>query len=297
MTLEHIRYFLEVSSCKSFSKAAQNLFISQPNLSKYIKALENELDFKLFDRSTHHVKLTDDGKKFFNSTHDLYYIFTSAIDKVKKSSQLNYEMLNVGLSFGECLSDELYEIFNQYNSIPDGKQRYKFSYDNFVPLINKLKSGEYDLAITTDHNIRMDKNINFIELTPVKHVLAINKNHYLVDKPDLLPSDFKDDIFYMIRPDEDEPKLYNVDWKGFSEMFYGLNIEHVRTSLDVLLNVQAGSGVGTVPSSVLTASYPDVVLKPYKNPTKHSMQCLAWHSGNNSPQIKSLIAKIKTILL
>lgn len=48
MTIDHIRYFVEVAYCRSFSQAAQNLYISQPNLTKYIAALEKSLGVKLF---------------------------------------------------------------------------------------------------------------------------------------------------------------------------------------------------------------------------------------------------------
>lgn len=67
-------YFIEVVRQASFSKAAQILHISQPTLSKIIKNLEDELGVILFNRSTRHIQLTDDGEivlKFAHLTQSL----------------------------------------------------------------------------------------------------------------------------------------------------------------------------------------------------------------------------------
>ena len=64
ITIEQLKYFLAVEKYKYFSVASYELCISQSSLSKQIKALENELDTILFDRTTRNITLTDTGKEF-----------------------------------------------------------------------------------------------------------------------------------------------------------------------------------------------------------------------------------------
>lgn len=64
ITIEQLKYFLVVEKYKNFSVASYELCISQSSLSKQIKALENELDTILFDRTTRNITLTDTGKEF-----------------------------------------------------------------------------------------------------------------------------------------------------------------------------------------------------------------------------------------
>lgn len=64
ITIEQLKYFLAVEKYKNFSVASYELCISQSSLSKQIKALENELDTILFDRTTRNITLTDTGKDF-----------------------------------------------------------------------------------------------------------------------------------------------------------------------------------------------------------------------------------------
>ncbi len=62
MDIRHLQYFLEVARLRSFTKAAQSMFITQPTISKTIKSLEDELGVALFDRIGKRIELTDAGK-------------------------------------------------------------------------------------------------------------------------------------------------------------------------------------------------------------------------------------------
>lgn len=61
-----IKCFLEIVNENNFTKAASKLFITQPAISRYIAALENELGFCLFDRTNKHVKLTEVGELYYD---------------------------------------------------------------------------------------------------------------------------------------------------------------------------------------------------------------------------------------
>jgi len=60
--INHVKAFVAIADCQSFSDAANTLFITQPAISKRIAAFENSLSVKLFDRIGHHVILTEAGK-------------------------------------------------------------------------------------------------------------------------------------------------------------------------------------------------------------------------------------------
>ena len=64
MKLQQLRFFVTVADELGFSKAAHKLHVAQPSLSVQIKALEEELGARLFERDKHHVFLTQAGKRF-----------------------------------------------------------------------------------------------------------------------------------------------------------------------------------------------------------------------------------------
>lgn len=61
MDLKSLRYFVEIARQKSFTAAAEKLFVTQPTLSRQIAELEDELGQKLFDRTTRRIELTEKG--------------------------------------------------------------------------------------------------------------------------------------------------------------------------------------------------------------------------------------------
>ena len=63
-TLQQLRILKAVATEKSFTKAAELLYLSQPSLSKQIKTLEKNLDILLINRESNKISLTENGKVF-----------------------------------------------------------------------------------------------------------------------------------------------------------------------------------------------------------------------------------------
>ena len=64
MTLQQLKYMIEIANCGSISEAAKRLFISQPSLSNAMKELETEMTLELFIRTPRGIMLTVDGAEF-----------------------------------------------------------------------------------------------------------------------------------------------------------------------------------------------------------------------------------------
>ena len=82
MNVTSLRYFEAVAQEKSYSKASEKLFVTQPTLSRHVMALEQELGYRLLIRDRHTVKLTEEGR------HCLQYV-RAVLANVEKMKQLN----------------------------------------------------------------------------------------------------------------------------------------------------------------------------------------------------------------
>jgi hypothetical protein len=85
MELRHLRYFMAVASAQSFTKAAAALHVSQPSLSVQIRALEDELGSRLFDRLGRKVSLTQAGEVFHDHAE-------RAVRELERAAQLVREV-------------------------------------------------------------------------------------------------------------------------------------------------------------------------------------------------------------
>lgn len=96
MELRHLRYFAAVAAHGSFNRAAENLHLTQPALSRQVKDLEEELGVPLFVRGKNAVTLTAAGDLFYEEARDLLARADQAIQRVR--GEARNEILRVGYS-------------------------------------------------------------------------------------------------------------------------------------------------------------------------------------------------------
>lgn len=98
MYLNQVEAFVNVVKYKSFSRAAQNMYVSQPTVSSYIKALEESLGVKLLERTTKDVELTDAGKAFYRHALQLLDARDISMSSVTKFAHVEPEELKIVVS-------------------------------------------------------------------------------------------------------------------------------------------------------------------------------------------------------
>src|SRR5882757_8634409 len=96
MELRHLRYFVAVAEALNFTKAAARLRLAQPALSRQVADLEDELGVDLFSRSSHGVKLTEEGKLFLTQAQSVLTQVADAVAKVRALSRGEFGELQVG---------------------------------------------------------------------------------------------------------------------------------------------------------------------------------------------------------
>ena len=80
MNILHLKYAVEVAKTKSISKAAENLYMGQPNLSRAIKELEESLGIMIFDRNPKGITVTPQGEEFLQYARRII----SQVDEVEQ---------------------------------------------------------------------------------------------------------------------------------------------------------------------------------------------------------------------
>ena len=91
MDLKSLRYFVAIAREKSFTAAAEKLFVTQPTLSRQIADLEEELGHKLFDRTTRRIELTEKGVYLFGRAQSIL----SLVEKTKLEAMSTQDLAGV----------------------------------------------------------------------------------------------------------------------------------------------------------------------------------------------------------
>ena len=145
---QEMRYVYEVYREKSFSKAAQKLFISQPSLSAAVKKAEQRIGAPLFDRSASPVRLTDCGLEYIRCAERIMDIQTGFENYLNDVNELNAGQVSIGAS----------SLFASY-VLPACVSRFTGRYPRVAihlteadtpALVNRLSSGSLDLIIDNE---------------------------------------------------------------------------------------------------------------------------------------------------
>ncbi len=172
------RYVYEIYKERSFSKAAQNLYISQPSLSARIKKIEEKIGSPLFDRSTSPLRLTEVGEAYIKAAEEIFQIEQQMENYINDLNTLKSGHLSIGASnlFAAYALPPIITEFKQ--KFPDIHiQLTEFNTDQLDEL---LGNNTLDLVFDNNHydNILYDKGLYNEEciLLAVPRTFSINDN-------------------------------------------------------------------------------------------------------------------------
>ena len=148
MEIKTLRYFLAVAREENMTKAAELLHVTQPTLSKQLKALEDELGKKLFTRHSFSIRLTEEGILLRNRAEDLI----SMADKIEQEFISLDDLTGGDLYFGLA---ESYQIRYLAREIRSFKQkypglRYHITSGDTEQVIEKLDKGLLDFTVLAE---------------------------------------------------------------------------------------------------------------------------------------------------
>ena len=147
MTLDYYRIFYYVARYKSFSNAAEMLGSNQPNITRCMNILENELDCKLLIRSHKGIQLTTEGEHLFRHVAIAIEQLTYGEKEIIKNKSLESGQITVGISETAMrlyLLDKIQEFHKDYPHV-----RLKISNHSTPQAIDALEKGLVDIAMVT----------------------------------------------------------------------------------------------------------------------------------------------------
>lgn len=189
MQINQLLHFVTVIEKESFTTAAYALHISQPSLSTSIKRLEDEIGFKLIDRSQRNIRLTKEGELLYKESTKLVMHFNQVKDTALNLKESGPAHLSIGLI--ESAKYWTAQVVKSYKaSQPDvfieldpvlSIDEIRRAFDNF----------EVHVAITNQYI--NDKTITSIPLYEEKLVAVIPPGHPLKNKTSIQIRDLKDE--------------------------------------------------------------------------------------------------------
>lgn len=181
-----MEYVLTVARTGSFSKAAKELFVSQPNISSSITSLEDELGFQIFQRTNQGVTITTEGLSFLKHANNIMTEFEKIPAIVKEEP---YRKLSIGCAYNHTLVSQAFiKLCAKFQD--SSKINFSIYSDSSKQIIENVYLNESDLGIilvnpdvlTGYINTAEKKSLRFQAIKEVAINVNIHKDHPLLKK-------------------------------------------------------------------------------------------------------------------
>ena len=200
MNRNQLRYFVAAAEHRSFTKAAEQYYISQTAVTQQIQQLEQSLGCELFDRSTRPVSLTSAGSAFLQDAKAILERMSRAQERVHDAATGLTGTLRVGYVRGYERSDlsTLMRHFHQKNS----NVLISFYRCSTDVLAAGLLHQEYDIVFTWDStNLRTQEGVAFQTVEKARLVVALYAGHRLAQRRQITRQELRGENILYMSPD------------------------------------------------------------------------------------------------
>jgi DNA-binding transcriptional LysR family regulator len=294
MELRHLRYFVAVGDEEHYGRAAKQLHVAQPALSRQIQDLEEEIGLKLFDRLPRGVKISTAGKSFLDDARRILQQVNEATLRAKRAAAGQTGTLRVGfvesISWHGVVPDSFREFRERQ---PDAELQLRPL--SSLQQIEAIRSGQLDAGfLFTMANI--ERELAQLEVDVLNLMLAVPKGHPLTKLKKVRLRDLTDTAFIWF-PRRESPIYYD---RLMHECFRGgLKSPHVVqeavNEATILSLVSCRLGVAFVSSATRWRCPESVVLLPVVDLKLPLPFAIVWRKDNASPLLAKLVADVRLL--
>ncbi|MGW7069352.1 LysR family transcriptional regulator [Streptomyces sp. NPDC054855] len=280
MQFQQLLYFVAVAETRHFTRAAEQVHVSQPSLSQQVRALEKELGAELFSRARGNIALTDAGEALLPLARRILADADTARIEVQELAQLRRGRIRLGATPSVC-TGLLPEVLRAFHDRHPGIQlllEESGSHD----LVRELARGALDLAVVVLPLPSPSPALTTVELLREDLVVVSSPEARGFGGKSVRVADLQRERLVMFRHGYDLRELTVAACRaeGFEPEFAVEGGE-----MDAVLGfVRAGLGVAVVPRMVAERAGRGLRMTPLARPTLHRTIALAHRSDVAPPR-------------
>ncbi|MCD8142486.1 MAG: LysR family transcriptional regulator [Clostridiales bacterium] len=280
MTTKQIEYILELAKTLNFNHAAENLYVAQSTITYQIKSAEDEIGFKIFERSGKGATLTPAGFQFCMALRNINQELKDAIEQGQNFARQYREDISIGLSVRTMihkLPEAMIEFARQY---PDVSVTPKFGAEGRLAAFS---SGSLDILFDREENVRRVPDIRIHPFYDCHFYLIAKKDDPLAMQEVIHLEDLKDRTLMV--GGGSPPALRALQDRIVRT--YGVKHFNSQNHDTTLTNVAAGKGVCIAPGFLNDFSG-EFAWTPVD--CEEHMSCvLCTHAGDNRKSVATFL--------
>jgi len=284
MELRQIRSFLSIAETLHFGRTAELIHLSQPALSLQIRALEEEIGVRLFERDRRKTTLTAAGLTFRDDVTSTVSQLEQAIRRARLAADGKLGLLRIGFisTAGNEIVPRLVRRFRDLN--PD----VVFSLSNILTTdqIRMLAVGSLDVGFLR-LPIGEHPELEVVEVHREPFVIVTPLSHRLAKRKKVSLHELSDESFVMYERSH-APGFHDVIFGMLRDAGVVPNVCQTAGQMPTLISlVDSGMGISILPASVVTNSVASVVACQIAGTVPRSKIAIAMNNGNRSAIVRN----------
>jgi DNA-binding transcriptional LysR family regulator len=275
-----MRYFLAIAEERSFTRAARRCHVAQPSLSRQIRALENSLGTRVFERLPREIRITPAGKVFEREASQAMEHSHRALSLVQSLERAKGQQLKIGLSV-LCDLPRMQSLLQKtQKATPESS--IECSQANTADLSMALLRGKLDLAIV-DLPVT-ERGISTLPIHSESLIVSLPERHLLHVRPMVRLFELKKERIVLLSGDVD-PGMAVIE---FALQQAGVSSWHpVSSVVELLDHVAVERSVGLMRASASRLRREGVISKPLGNSIRLET-AIAWRTEDQNPRMVSV---------
>lgn len=290
MEFRQLRYFVGVAETGNISRAAQKLFLTQPALSRQIKALEDEIGQCLLERQAHSIRLTSAGETLLQEARELFQRADLMLARVRAAGQGVRLRIGYAPSLASGLLSAAMENFAQKHA----DARVELFDLSTKEMLAGLENDTLDVALTVG-TPRPMRGLKWTPLIRASWQVALARHHPLARRSRLTPEEIAREPL-LVFCQRDYPEYWSIVTGWLREHRQRPNIAGEYDGVNSLLAaVESGQGIALVTTST-TRLIPERVRLKALSASPDPVGIAAGHRASRATE-KPLSAFIKELRL
>ncbi len=236
MNIMHLKYAVEVAKTGSITQAAENLFMGQPNLSKAIRELEDNLGITIFKRTSRGIISTEKGEEFLVYAKRILAQIDE-LESIYHGDGGAKQTFSISIPRGSYMAHGFANFIKKLDNGREIEIHYKET--NSVEAISNILQSNFNLAIIRYRDVfeqyfsglLKEKDLKSELVWQFRYIAVMSKDHPLAKKPVLTCADFADSI-EILHSDNAVPSLPTLEAK---------RMENIETSNKKIYVFERGS--------------------------------------------------------
>lgn len=199
MNILHLKYAVEVAQTQSISKAAANLYMGQPNLSRAIKELEESLGITIFKRTSKGITTTPDGDEFLRRARRII-AQVDEVEEIYRNGKQRKQTFSVCVPRASYFALAMAE-FSKHIALTEPAEIF-YKETNSMRTINNVMRGDFNLGIVRYQSsferyftdMFTEKHLVFETVSEFSYVLLVKRTSPLAEKKEITLDDLKNYI-------------------------------------------------------------------------------------------------------